>query len=78
MNAGEMGAIIRQPPYLFGKGCYTAATSAACLGAGPVTKLPLRIFGFCLLFVTLSLVSCQSVWHGVAMSAAPLIERSVG
>jgi hypothetical protein len=45
-----------------------------------VSKLPLRIFGFCLLFVTLSVVSCQSVWHGVAMSvsAAPPIGRSVG
>lgn len=45
-------------------------------GAGPVTKLPLRLFGFGLLAVTLSLASCQSVWHSVATTAAPLIERA--
>jgi len=44
-------------------------------GVRPVTKLPLRIFGFCLLAVTLSLASCQSVWHGVSTTAAPLFER---
>jgi hypothetical protein len=41
-----------------------------------VSNLPLRIFGFCLLAVTLTLASCQSVWHSVATTAKPLIERS--
>lgn len=41
-----------------------------------MSKLPLRIFGFCLLAVTLSLASCQSVWHSVTGTAAPaFLER---
>jgi hypothetical protein len=38
-----------------------------------MSKLPLRLFGFCLLAASLSLASCQAAWHSVSNTVAPLV-----